>query len=516
MSEQLYRENGQFTEEYKFQLATHPITNNLFSLIIQYARDQNKPSVREAYDAFTTAISESAQKFHSLKTDAFEQAETVQNALLLANDMLYQFFAEIQEFQPRQENYKRINKIFWGQFFLLNGYDGAENVRRTHDIAPWEAAKHFAHEFWKFDDGKFPETIELGYLYLCENDPAMKIDLTKITNFLERFDYSKEIQLGYIYFLGLTSAVGPTDESAEDFQKRLWRLPTVDINSEFQEILGPLNDIKLHMIYDELVWRMNDEIEVRKVSLPGTTEQISEYNFKNNNIIVEKNEKIQNLYDATLVFSNAMSCFGEEFATHSYDVMMVYKAGVCAANVRSQFDHVTTLKSVQHLRRYLPLIFSAAEQLTFEHNRSWDKHLNLQVPLQVFLGGVPYELGRIIWSFQSHIFFENGAPKTGVQQFQLLDFMTACKQAALEFLEANSDNCKVIAEKQLHWKNFPHFSDSYDEREAVLTVIYDNFGYPKNLETTSEITTLKALIIFGYFCSLCETINFRNQSIIAN
>lgn len=516
MSDQRYSESGQFTDEYKIELATHPVISNLFSLVIKHARDPNKSSPRKVYDDFSASIAESAAKFHLLKNDAFEIAETVQNGLLLANDMLYQFFENIEGFQPRPENYKRINKIFWGQFFLLNGYDGAENVKSTHDISPWDAAKHFAHAFWKLDDGKFPETIELGYLYLCENDPKNKLDLNKVTNLLHRFGYSKEVQFGFIYFLGLTAGVGRTSESDEDFQNRLWRFPPVDINSEFQGILGPLRDIKLHLTYDELVWRLNGEIEVRKISLPGSTEKRSEYNFQNNNIIWENNERVSNLKDATEAFSIAISCFGKELIENSYDTTMAYKAGVCAANVRSQFDHTATLNSVQHLRRYLPLIFSAAEQLTFDQNLSWDKHLNVQVPLQVFLGGVPYELGKLVWSFQSYIFFENGTPKTGVQEMAILEFMAECNRAALNFLKNNLENCQFISEKRLHWTNFPHLSDSYDEREAVLKVIYDNFGYHDKLDSTSEIATLKALIIFGYFCSLCETINFASHPLLKN
>ena len=107
-------------------------------------------TAREVHDAFFFALDESSKKFHALGMQAFEEAEIVQNGLRLANDVLYQLLPVISEMQPYQENYRKVNKLFWGKFFYLNGLDKAKKFEGSYATSPWEIARFYASEFWRF------------------------------------------------------------------------------------------------------------------------------------------------------------------------------------------------------------------------------------------------------------------------------------------------------------------------------------------------------------------------------
>lgn len=87
------------------------------------------------------------------------------------NCMMYQFFSSLSEKISLQETYAQINRIFWGNYFHLVGDEAAQNLSETYEMSAVDAAKRFALEFWRLEEGKFPETIALGYEFpLDENE----------------------------------------------------------------------------------------------------------------------------------------------------------------------------------------------------------------------------------------------------------------------------------------------------------------------------------------------------------
>jgi hypothetical protein len=511
VTEAKYDDDGQFTNEYKFKIAIHPVLQDLFSIVLQHRKDLDDLTPRQRYENFFEGLEAASQNFHSLGPQAFEEAEIVQDGLRLVNDALYQFNPDLAENLSCEQNYTRVNKLFWGKYFFLNGMDGSKRVEETQSVSPWAAAKHFASEFWTFGQCEFPETIGLGYTWLLENDPNTKIDFSRISKLLARFGYDRETQVGFSYFLGLTVMTGRSGEDREDLQRRLLRLPAVDINDEYEELLGSLRDLILHHIFDELVWRFQGDFDVRSVSIAGSDKKISEYNFCNNAIIFPDDRRVENLKDAEQIFCKAMREFGRELLDNEYDDKMAFKTGVCAANIRAQFDAKTTAAAATHIINRLPLIFSAANRFSIQEGLSWAGHENIQIPLQEFLSGFPHELSSLIWTFQSFVLFEDGVAKTWVDEVNTMEFMTECRSMVLKFFEVSPEHCRSIAAKKLHWSIFPHLSREHDEKLAILAAIKDGFGYDEQVSTFADKASFKALIIFAYFCSLCETILFESQ-----
>ena len=514
MSDSIYDENGQFTSEYKVKVTTHPVIYHITKVIFETKKKNENINARDIYSTFFKELKNSSKLFYELQGEAFDQAELVQHGLHMINCTMYQFFPSVVQIRSLDETYLEINKNFWGYYFYLNGIDGAKQAAAEKQISVWEAAKFFANEYWKFGQSEFMETIALGYQYLLENEAKEgvkdKIRFDAIPELLERFNYSNKVILGYCYFLGLSAQSGKKGEEIEDIHARLARLPYVDINREYEELLGPLQDFSLHTIFDELVWRFNGKIEVREIQIPNSERTVSEYSFKNHGVLFTDDRTVNTLNDSEEIFTKAMERFGHQFEEKKYDATKTFKTGVCAANIRAQADAKATGLAGGFFDRYLPLIFSAANLISRE-NISWSGHLKIKIPLQQFLGGLNYDLGELIWAFQSSIFFKNQKPRDHIEHLEMFDFMAECKSKVLEFYHRYPAKCRELAIQKNHWSVFPHLQSEVDEREAILNSIGQSLGYHYPTENLASECILKALIIFGYFCSLCETIIFQDE-----
>ena len=493
---------------------THPVLKNLSQLLLEASKIEQKQDEELIYNKFANNLELSAQAFHDLGTDAFKAAEIVQHGLHLLNCMLYQFFPNIEQKMPREENYFHINKFFWGKYFYKNGIYIAKQADPDRPVSAWEAAKLFAHEFWKFGQDEFPETIGPGYQFLLENEPKEKIEFVKIESLLTRFGYSEEINLGFAYFLGLCVTAMKKGEDKQTAFKRLARLPDVDVNSEYEELLGPLRDSVLNDTFDELVWRFNGEFESRKVQIEKMLRPVFIYKFQNNGMILKDDQKVQNLFDAEIIFSQGMKVIGQELRENNYNPIQSYKAGLCSANLRAQADYKTTALAGSFFDAYLPLIFGAANSYTLNPDLSWEGHLDIQIPLQRFLTGLKYELGLQIWSFQSYLLFSKAEPRYDILELGIEEFMSECKATLLNFHSQYPEKCMELALARDHWEIFPALSDDYDERQLILTAIKEHLGFADGDLAYKDILTLKSLIIFGYFCSLCETLVLQSEKSI--
>ncbi len=329
-----------------------------------------------------------------------------------------------------------------------------------------------------------------------------------VQRFLKRFEYSEATTLGFCYFLGLTALVAKGEETTiTDIQNRLAQLPTVDIDGEIDSLLGPLDDRDLYTVFDELVWRFRGEFEPREIKVSKTAEPVFVYKFRNHGRIFSDTRKVDDLHSAEEIFSEAMRMFGRPFQESGYDPVKCFKTGLIIANLRIHADTKTSHASFAFVEKFLPLVFGAAHRMARAPFIDWSQHLDVQVPLQVFLTGVNPDLGEVIWAYQSHIHYKDGNLKPGVTELNDLDYMAGCKEAAITFFEKYPTQCIELASQKFHWNSFSPFRNGFDERDAILDVIHKTLGYSSSEKSSySDQCTLKALIIFGYFCSLCETI----------
>ncbi len=338
------------------------------------------------------------------------------------------------------------------------------------------------------------------------------IDFNKVPTLLRRFEYSESAVLGFSYFLGKSALVAKEGEtSIDDVQERLAQLPHVDVDAEIESLIGPLDDRELNQVFDELVWRFQGEFEPRSIKVTETSDPIYVFEFRNHGRIFSDDRKVDNLGSAEEVFSKAMYLFGRQFLENDYDPGKCFKTGLCHANLKVVADTHTTYISLRHLEKFLPLIFGAAHRIARKPFVDWGGHLDVQVPLQVFLTGTNPELGEMIWAYQSRVFYKEKKLRPGINELDVLDFMKECKETLIRFYSEHPSRCIDLASQRYHWSAFPPLKQGSDERGLILEVLQQTLGYNNiELRNHSYQSTLKALLIFGYYCSLCETILTRD------
>ena len=114
--------------------------------------------------------------------------------------------------------------------------------------------------------------------------------------------------------MGVSALAGKTGESVEDMQYRISRLPSVDINLEYEELLGPLRDGILNDTYDELVCVLMG-ILMSEVKVSEKANPIFVYNFQNHKIIFKDERKVSKLHDAGAIFMKQCQFWDNNFMT---------------------------------------------------------------------------------------------------------------------------------------------------------------------------------------------------------
>jgi hypothetical protein len=168
MSDNKFNDDGTFTEDYKTEMLLHPALSNITQLLITIHKTDEEIDAIKISEEFLKELENSSSYFFSLKAEAFSQAEIVQHGLHMLNCMMYQFFPRLSEKVALTDFYAEINKVFWGNYFLLVGDETSQRLSSTYDISAIDAAKRFALEFWRFGEETFPETIACGYHFLSD------------------------------------------------------------------------------------------------------------------------------------------------------------------------------------------------------------------------------------------------------------------------------------------------------------------------------------------------------------
>ena len=174
MNEKYLEDGKTFTDEYKLLIGKHSVINHIFTHLIEVKDDHlvenhyENYTLGNLYNDFKDNIIEASKKFYELGTDAFNEVDKIQDGLYLATSILYQFNPTLKNYYEISDTYERINYSFWGNYFYLNGIDGARKIKKFDELSINLVAKMFAEEFWK-NELDFPETIKFGYLKIIDN-----------------------------------------------------------------------------------------------------------------------------------------------------------------------------------------------------------------------------------------------------------------------------------------------------------------------------------------------------------
>jgi hypothetical protein len=166
------------------------------------------------------------------------------------------------------------------------------------------------------------------------NEMTSKIE--HIENLLDRFVYSQNSKCGFLFFIGGSMLTVNSKEELESIRIAQNQITQFDINEEYEKLLGSLRDLYIQDFFEELIWRLDANIEPRKVKVPGTDVEVSEFNFENNKLLKGDDSKIEKLFDAEHCLNTLLEGVGEELTNNKYDLIKSYKAGMCFFNLKAQ------------------------------------------------------------------------------------------------------------------------------------------------------------------------------------
>lgn len=332
-----------------------------------------------------------------------------------------------------------------------------------------------------------------------------KID--KLERLFDRFGYGESYKLGFAFYLGGALLVGLKRQSMAEILECQRQLAVFDINAEYEALLGPLRDQVIQDFFEEMVWRANADIQPREFRNSMLTVPLTEFRFENKGLLRDDDQRVETMGDYDAATCRLFEGVGKILADAGFDLLRAYKSGMCFFNLKAQVDPNATQKITRLISSAFAPIPKAIELFARNLNYSFDEYTNTQVALLHFIQHLDEEFGRLLWAYQSWVFYRNGELLAGVAELELPDFMLKCRGDAFGFLEKHMEAVYLISKKGVHHDMLPALDPRYDERDAILDVISSIWGYPK-LDTPSDTMTSKAIAIFAYFCSMCETMRF--------
>ena len=511
-----YLEDGEtYTEEWKTELCKHPIILDIFSHLIKTNKGSAAPSQKteseldKIYEEFFRNISNAAKKFHELGATALEEGATVQDGLNLMTSMLYQLFPGVNAQRDRIETYKIVNQMFWGEYFYHHGVDGAQRAGRTDDLSIWQIAKMFAEDYWKFGEQEFMPTIALGVAFVEKHiqgnlEPQQKLDL--ICNLLDRFGYSEDAKNGYMFFLGGSILVPRSKDDIENLQIAREQISKFDINEEYEQLLGPLRDIYLQRHFEEFVWRLGVDLEPRKIPIPNSDVEVSEFEFKNHKTLDETDTKIETYFEREDFLNRMLVGIGKELSSNDYDLRQSFKAGICFFNVKAQVDAECTTELLRVVNGSLTPIIDFITMVGRSPTEVSDGYLDIQISLYTIIRVHSHEFCQVLWGFQSFVFYKDQKEITGVPELSIPEFREHCREMVIKYLSVTDlALLQSVVDKKEHLDMFPRIASDTDERESFDVAFRDAFGQMKPEGYHGDVH-VKSLIIYSYFNVICETI----------
>ena len=335
------------------------------------------------------------------------------------------------------------------------------------------------------------------------NEMTSKIE--HIENLLDRFGYSQNSKCGFLFFIGGSMLTVNSKEELESIRIAQNQIAQFDINEEYEELLGPIRDLYIQDFFEELIWRLDANIEPRKVKVPGTDVEVSEFNFENNKLLKGDDSKIEKLFDAEHCLNTLLEGVGEELTNNKYDLIKSYKAGMCFFNLKAQVDAPCTTEILKVVRRILTPTLGCVDKIARSPTPLFEGYTNIQLALIALISALDEEFSRTLWAFQSYVFYEDQKEIPGVAEMPIEEFIAHCRARAIYFYNVNAEAIVHIANKQVHMTMFPPFQNGVDEQSSLIEAIKNTFGVPDTNTFQSDINQ-KTLIIFSYFNVICETI----------
>lgn len=344
-----------------------------------------------------------------------------------------------------------------------------------------------------------------------EGNSEKVIYLEKLLN---RFEYNNDLKNGIMFFLGGSILLPTKENQIEQLQIASQQISKFNFNKEYEEILGPLRDMYIQSFFEEFIWRLDVVLEAKKIKLPDTDIEVSEFEFKNHRRLDKNETKIKNFFEREFYLDRMLEGVGKELSSQGYSLKKSFEAGNCFFNLKAQVDRNCTSKLIYTINNNLTPIMDWIIMIGRSATLiSSDEYLDIQVALTSLIQGQNEKFIELFWSFQSFVLYFQQKEITGISNLSIDEFKTHCREKVIYFLNSvDQKHILNVAHLKIHNVNFPPLLSSVDEQTLFNKAFEDTFGKPNNQGYRNDIH-LKCLIIYSYFNVICETILSNNSEV---
>ena len=236
-----------------------------------------------------------------------------------------------------------------------------------------------------------------------KNDSEKVIYLEKLLN---RFELNNNLKQGFMFFFGGSILLPTSDNEIERLQIASQQITEFNINKEFEEILGPLRDLVIQSFFEEYIWRLDVKIETKKIKVPGTNIEVSEFEFKNHKKLDKTETKIQKFFEKEIFLNKMLENVGKELSLQGYKLKRSFEAGNCFFNLKAQRDRNCTTQLLYEINNNLTPILDWILMIGRSATSiSSDEYLDIQIALTSMIHGADKKFIELFWSFQSCVFY---------------------------------------------------------------------------------------------------------------
>jgi hypothetical protein len=260
-------------------------------------------------------------------------------------------------------------------------------------------------------------------------------------------------------------------------------------------------------ILNEFYLRSGMTLKLREIRVTDNMVPVSILYARDNDCLDSSINAINTLSDSSRLMWSLIEALGQSTAGRNRSLVDAYLCGSFQMLLYANSD----VGGAQQLNSILfscqPLVIG--EMLRFLARGSCDRfngYLPIQIPLQSLVSGMSEEYARQIWAFQSHIFFDDQKPISGLEHISVEEWYLWVLNRAKAFDDEYTDQLLPFSRSGVSLFSIPIWNESIENHQLVDSYIFEVWGFKANeLRNTIEIMEYKACLIHIVYSSLTQS-----------
>ena len=333
------------------------------------------------------------------------------------------------------------------------------------------------------------------------------LGLPEVTrNFINRLiqiGFDRTRIYGLFVMIGLNAAAPNTQEKLEEIFSHLQRLLPIDRSKNLDEIVG-----HIYGGYDreiaEFCFRSGIDFNFREIKIPNVEKSIYIVNPKNEGLLTPSVHFVEKLSDSTKLYDSFMFELGKRAVENEATLLEAFQCGIFQIQLFALSDIQGAMQIAKVIRSLMPPFLSQCFNAV--NTAQTDYFIGLQteqIALLSLMQPMEQSYARLMWAFQSSLFFRNGKSIADVDKLSHRKWFEWVLQNAIEFEEKYSSQILPLSSSNITLSDVPTWSQTVRVFETCDTYIVQVWGLAENmLESKFESLEYRALLVHLVYSSL--------------